>query len=558
MSPSGRRGTVAVVQTPFGEIPDRDAARMTMADMDAALRRPLSRRRLLQGAAVTGAAVASPMLWVKTGWAAVAPAGTHLTFGADPTRQAVVSWGTSSTVAGPVLDLGTDRSYGLVVPVESRAVRGTSTVYHHARLSQLRPDTTYHYRVRHQGAVSPDRTFRTAPSSPTAAFRFTAFGDQGVGADAAANTARIAAEKPAFHVHAGDLCYANSTGSGGDSQTFDSNVWDSWFAQNLPVAQAGIPWMPTVGNHEMEPGMGPQGYDGFLGRFTLPRNGVAGALNTYWFRYGNVAVVAMDGNDASYEIAANRGWLGTTQDAWLRATLSSLRADPAVDFIVAAFHNCMFCTNAVHGSDGGVRSRFEPVFDEFAVDLVVNGHNHSYERTHPRKGGASTAQVPPGGTVRPAEQGTTYVVAGGGGKTGYPVSLAPSSYVVDEDGNRGPELADWSAIHSEEYNLLVADVVPLTAARTTTMKLRAIQPDGTVIDTVTLERPAKAGLRKAASTAATPAPSRAPAGGAAAPTTPAGEQLPTTGADSGLLLAGTGLIAGAAALAAASRRAVPQ
>lgn len=484
------------MRTPFGDIPDRHLVDMSMADIDTVLRRPVSRRRMLQGAALAGAAAASPALWVKPGWAAVAPAGAHLAFGADPRTQVAVSWATAQSVAKPVLDLGTSAAYGLVVQVESRAVRGVATVYHHARLSGLRPDTTYHYRLRHQGSVSPDRTFRTAPDGPASPFRFTAFGDQGVGADSAASTARIAREKPAFHVHAGDLCYANSTGSGGSSQTFDVNVWDAWFAQNQPVSALGIPWMPTVGNHEMEPGMGPQGYDGFLGRFTLPRNGVAGALNTYFFRYGNVAVVAMDGNDASFEIPANRGWLGTRQDTWLRSTLASLRADPAVDFIVAAFHNCMFCTNAVHGSDGGVRSRFEPIFDQYAVDLVVNGHNHSYERTHPRKGGVNTATVAPGGTVRPATQGTTYIVAGGGGKTGYPVSLAPLSYVVAEGGMKVPEVADWSAIHSESYNLLVADVIPLTAAGTTTMKLRAISPDGSVIDTVTLERVAKAGIRR--------------------------------------------------------------
>lgn len=539
------------MRTPFGDIPDRRAAGMSMADIDDALRRPMSRRRLLQGAMVAGAVVASPTLWVRTGWAAVAPAGTHLTFGADPRRQAVVSWATATTVARPELELGTDRSYGLVVPVETRSVRGTGTVYHHARLAELRPDTTYHYRVRHQGSVSPDRTFRTAPDSPTAGFRFTAFGDQGVGADAAANTARIAKESPAFHVHAGDLCYANSTGSGGSNQTFDVNAWDSWFTQNMPVASLGIPWMPTVGNHEMEPGMGTQGYDGFLGRFTLPRNGVPGALNTYFFRYGNIAVVALDGNDASYEIPANRGWLGSRQDAWLRATLSALRTDPAVDFIVAAFHNCMYCTNAVHGSDGGVRTRFEKAFDDYAVDLVINGHNHSYERTHPRKNGSNTAEVRSGGTVRPATQGTTYIVAGGGGKTGYPVSLAPTSYVVMEGGIKVPELADWSAVHSESYNLLVADVVPLTAARTTTMTLRAIKPDGTMIDTVTLERPAKAALR----TVAAPSEDVGRRGGTRSPTTapavpPSSRQLPATGGDDRLAMAGAAALTGAVVLSA--------
>ncbi len=498
------------MHTPFGDLDPRRSARMSMADINDALARPVSRRSLAKGAALVGAA--SPLLWVKPGHAAVPPAGTHLTFGEDPATEVVVSWSTAGSVAKPVLELGTTKAYGTKVAVETRAVRGTPTVYHHARLTSLLPATTYHYRLTHSGGSTPDRTFTTASTSPTKAFRFTAFGDQGTSTNSAATAARIAAVKPAFHVHAGDLCYANSTGMGGENQTYNAGIWDTWMTQNTVVGNLGIPWMPTVGNHEMEPGMGPQGYDGFLGRFVLPRNGVPGALNTWWFRYGNVAVVGLDGNDASYEIAHNNGWLGARQDAWLKATLAALRKDPRVDFLVVAFHNCMYCSNTVHASDGGVRSRWEPIFDTYAVDLVVNGHNHSYERTHPLKAGAVTAQVPSGGTVTPATQGTTYITAGGGGQTGYPINLTPVSYVVEEGNVRVPELTTWSAISTEDYNVLVADVTPLTADRTATMRLRAVQPDGTLIDEVTLVRPARAGLRPSTPTAtpAAPRPAQAP------------------------------------------------
>ncbi len=466
---------------------------MSMADLDQALRRPIGRRSLVKGAALAGAA--SPLLWVKPGHADVPPAGTHLTFGADPSTEVAVSWSTASNVSNPLLEYGRSKAYGSKVSVETRTVRGTATIYHHARLTRLLPGTTYHYRLRHTGGSTPDRTFTTASTDPLKTFRFTAFGDQGVNATAAATAARIAAVKPAFHVHAGDLCYANSTGAGGENQTYDAGVWDRWMTQNLPVSTQGVPWMPTVGNHEMEPGLGPQGYDGFLGRFVLPRNGVPGAPNTWWFRYGNVAVVGLDGNDASFEISHNRGWLGARQDTWLRTTLATLRKDVRVDFIVVAFHNCMYCSNLVHSSDGGVRSRWEAIFDTFAVDLVVNGHNHSYERTHPLKGGDVTAMAPSGATVTPATQGTTYITAGGGGQTGYPVNLSPASYVVDENGAKVPELATWSAVSTEDYNVLVADVTPMAPGRKATMRLRAIKPDGTLIDEVTLVRPAKAGLR---------------------------------------------------------------
>jgi hypothetical protein len=540
------------VQTPFGDLDPRRSARMSMAEIDDALKRPVSRRALGKGALLAGAA--SPLLWVKPGYAAVPPAGTHLTFGADPSTEVVVSWSTEGAVKSPSLQYGTSKAYGTNIAVETRTVRGSTAIYHHARLTRLLPGTTYHYRLTHAGGSTPDRTFRTASTDPKRAFRFTAFGDQGVNANAAATAARIAAVMPAFHVHAGDLCYANSTGIGGENQTYDATAWDRWMTQNLVVSTQGVPWMPTVGNHEMEPGLGPQGYDGFLGRFVLPRNGAPGAPNTWWFRYGNVAVVGLDGNDASYEIAHNQGWLGARQDTWLRQTLTTLRKDKRVDFVVVAFHNCMYCSNAVHASDGGVRSRWEPIFDEFAVDLVVNGHNHSYERTHPLKGGHVSAVVPSGGTVTPATHGTTYITAGGGGQSGYPVNLSPASYVVAEDGTKVPELATWSAVSTEDYNVMVADVTPLTAERTATMRLRTVKPDGTLIDEVTLVRPARAGLQKPPTTApvrgTTPAVAAPPGG----PPPRSGERLAATGGQSTLAAAGATAVATAAAVRAVGAR----
>ena len=41
-------------------------------------------------------------------------------------------------------------------------------------------------------------------------------------------------------------------------------------------------------------------------------------------------------------------------------------------------------------------SRWEPIFDRFGVDLVVNGHNHCYERTHPAAASGRCASAPRG------------------------------------------------------------------------------------------------------------------------------------------------------------------
>ncbi|MDP9072293.1 MAG: metallophosphoesterase [Actinomycetota bacterium] len=51
-----------------------------------------------------------------------------------------------------------------------------------------------------------------------------------------------------------------------------------------------------------------------------------------------------------------------------------------------------------HGSTPGARERLEPILARHDVDLVLAGHDHHYERTHPI-------------------DGVTYVVSGGGCKT---------------------------------------------------------------------------------------------------------------------------------------------
>jgi hypothetical protein len=191
--------------------------------------------------------------------------------------------------------------------------------------------------------------------------------------------------------------------------------------------------------------------------------------STWGFRYGNVAVLALDGNDASFEIPHNLNWTEGAQDAWLRPTLRNLRADPSIDWVVATYHHCSYCTNAVHASDGGPRQRWDGLFDDHDVDLVINGHNHCYERTHPLRRG------------RVSDDGTVFVTAGGGGQTAYQASLAPLSYVSLEHG-KVPETAPWSATRYNDLSFLAADV---DGKRLT---VRALRPDGSEIERVVLQK----------------------------------------------------------------------
>ncbi|WP_084216635.1 metallophosphoesterase [Pseudonocardia spinosispora] len=573
-------------ETPGVGVPPRLAAHMTVAEQHDWLRgflaaRPVSRRSALRGAAGIGlagglasvlAACGSPTSGGGTGGATpLGVTGRHLSFGTDPTSQMAVGAELTAKPAGKVLlDLGIDTQYGTTIEAEVRelvsqvpqadgSIRAADQFFVHGLAEQLRPGQSYHYRFRLPGGgTSQDAVFSTAPTARVP-FTFTAFGDQGVNA-APANSSiitkdftddyykqgddrrtpapasslveLIARRHPAFHLLAGDICYADPSGDGEPVKNaapakeekgfdnFDPHTWTAYFA-SIEASAATTPWMFATGNHDMEalyddnkaPGGATHGYGGHAARLDLPRNGPSKCPSVYTFKYSNVGVISVDANDLSTEIATNAGYSGGAQASWVRQTLAALRADPAVDFIVAFFHHCAYATSASHASDGGVRSTLTPMFDEFGVDLVVQGHNHQYERTNPIKGGRTGVQAPDGATVHPETDGTTYICVGSGGRprytwqpgetdryrgnTGPDSGTQVTSFLNVADGGKTPETVDWSQARYLDYAVLSVDVTPGAPGADSTMTVRAIADTGQEIDAVTL-------VRKASGTAPKP------------------------------------------------------
>ena len=526
--------------TTQGMTPEQ-AARLSLAEQHEWFRRATSRRAMLRGglvgagtaiagaAGLTGTASAAPLKSAAsllptadrpTG-STVAPFGRHLAYGADPTRQMSVAWQTRAAVRKPFVrvgrspqDLGQRLDAEVRVlstlasdthPIDSVALVSPTTLeqyYLHVDLDGLRPGETYYYSVGHDGwdprsNLAVVNSFTTAPKQ-RGPFTFTAFGDQGISYDAVTSTQLIAGQHPAFHLHAGDVSYAEGTGHGLITDSYDPRVWDSFFQQVEAVA-ATVPWQVATGNHEMEPWYSADGNGGLAARFDF-----AGQKNTYYsFVHGNVGVITLDANDVSYEIPANNGYTGGKQTAWLKRELAALRARTDVDFVVVQFHHCAYSTCTSHASEGGVRQYWAPLFDAYAVDLVINGHNHVYERTDPLKAGSATTTAPSGSTVTPATQGTTYVVAGGAGNSLYSFSAKDSyegavdqvsaiaSFVNGPGGTKANETVDWSRVRYTGYCLLAIDSVPARRSRTSTLTVRAISGFGTEIDRVVLARTAR-------------------------------------------------------------------
>ncbi|MEU9329776.1 metallophosphoesterase family protein [Streptomyces canus] len=518
-------------------VPDQLAERMSMAEQHEYLRARFSRRNMIRGGAVTlgavtgGAFVPGAVAQAATptrtfasaesvDGALVAPFGRHLAYGSDPRTEMTVSWQVPVAVKKPFIRIGA-RPWDLSRKIEAEVrtlytpagvgASGDHTQYYvHAKLSHLRPGQTYYYGVGHQGFDPAEPhltgtlgTFTTAPATKKP-FTFTAFGDQGVSYHALANDSLLLGQNPAFHLHAGDIAYADPAGQGKTSDTvFDSRTWDQFLAQTESVAKS-VPWMVSFGNHDMEAWYSPNGYGGEEARFTLPDNGPdkAHLPGVYSFVYGNTAVISLDPNDVSFEIPANLGISGGTQTTWFEGQLKKYRAAKDIDFIIVFFHHCAYCTSTAHASEGGVRQEWVPLFEKYTVDLVINGHNHQYERTDVIKGDKVAKKLPIGETAYSETEGVVYVTAGAAGRSLYAFS-APDSYeghlneqdsvasfINTKDGKVNETVA-WSRVRYLNYSFLRVDVEPAARGHYAKLKVSGIAETGDRIDHFTVARKAK-------------------------------------------------------------------
>jgi hypothetical protein len=542
------------METPYGDIPEKFVKDMSVQEMHdyLAARGGYRRRAVLKGAAILGfSAAASTTLWRQpSAFASTTAAPQWIGYGQDPAREIYVSWsagtynGAVSSVPRPLVRWGTDKHYGAIeaafasgtVPVPAISGEPTeNTVYNSALLRGLRPDTTYHYSVSNDGQTwSEDVTFTTAAVGLTD-FRFTMVGDEATSDSTSLPIAEaIAAVKPRFNVVVGDLSYAGG-GSGyyangvpTDVSDFSPGLWDQYLGIVGPAAAQSIPWQVGVGNHEMEP-LANNGYVGFTTRFpqAYAPTSETGSTVVKAFAYGNVAIIQLDGNDLSAELADNNGYTEGKQTRWLQRQLASYRSPGSgIDFIVVGFHNMVYSSNTTHGSDGGIRQVWGPLFDRYQVDLVVSGHVHAYERSYPVIGSEVTKVVPSGGKITPETEGTTYIGAGGGGQdlyTGWygatgggdPANTAGDPLVWEWSGSdtatggtgTAEDVVDpvknYSAWRRANWSFIVLDVkAPRYYGDKTHLRVRAIDPTQNsggittvnlpVVDDVTLIRTSQA------------------------------------------------------------------
>jgi len=154
-------------------------------------------------------------------------------------------------------------------------------------------------------------------------------------------------------------------------------------------------------------------------QFAFPVQNVPAALEetTYYIDYQGVRIISLDSNNDR-----------EAQVPWLRSVLE----DNPNRWTILTFHHPVF-SPASDRDNRELRELWKPLFDEFKVDLVLNGHDHTYARTGDVGDSASAENVPSGyQQAYDPKIGTVYVVSVSGPKM-YDISKGDFAKRVAED-----------------------------------------------------------------------------------------------------------------------------
>jgi 3',5'-cyclic AMP phosphodiesterase CpdA len=116
--------------------------------------------------------------------------------------------------------------------------------------------------------------------------------------------------------------------------------------------------------------------------------------------------------------------------------LEKANNNSSIDWIFVMFHKPIYSSLTSHFQEYIMREKYQPIFDKYEVDIVLQGHNHFYDRTLPLKFNPNNTSQPIvdesnniNKFVNP--EGSIYSVIGLGGRSSH-IFLNQPIYVVNQ------------------------------------------------------------------------------------------------------------------------------
>jgi len=275
------------------------------------------------------------------------------------------SWQTEARATSPVVRIWKEGSDAMDFSGTAGASANSisSLYFNRVTVTGLEANTTYLYKLGN-GSGGWSDTYTTKTQSANQTFSYMVFGDPQVSSQAYGNNWKNVVDK-AIETAPG-FAFMASTGDNIDSNT--KAQYDYLFTPKESLAS--VPFATCMGNHEGS-GTAPR-------EFFNPPN--ADSDQNFWYRYGDTLFMV---------------WNCTTGSTTSMRTFltNAINQNKDAKWRILNFHYDVYGQGSAHAlSDGkSYRDSYVSVIDDFDIDVVFNGHDHSYSRSYPMKWSGSAA-----------------------------------------------------------------------------------------------------------------------------------------------------------------------
>lgn len=324
------------------------------------------------------------------------PLHVYVQFESRPDREAVISWTTTLPGKKHVLYYDTKPQQGKLNQYAYRSdnihsgaytlrdeEKSMASFYHHAYLNNLKPSTRYYITVESDGKSLGEYYFITAPSDDRTVSLLIG-GDSRLGDDRIEETN---ARRKMNAIMSGLLQKNHNIIALAHTADYTNKAYWSqlyyWLKDHFEKTTTSdkrlLPIFPSRGNHDMD--------IGFEEMFWWPNR-----KNNYYYTANlnkNTSLIILN-----TEISINGD-----QRTWLENELRTLR--PKKRWLGAMYHRPAYPSVRAFEDGESRRRAWVPLFEQYKIDLVSSGHDHSMKRTVPIL------------NVAPSPKGIVYIGDGG-------------------------------------------------------------------------------------------------------------------------------------------------
>jgi hypothetical protein len=281
-----------------------------------------------------------------------------------------------------------------------------------------------------EGVTIEDHSVYASPSSTSTlpGFNFAAVGDWGCTSHTTDTVNNILDKSPELVLGLGDY------------DQYHGNDADCWLEIVEPIDDK---MKIAIGNHEVE----------VESKLTQYMEHFGLTSQYYSFDYQNVHFTVM----ADYLPDE----IGSEQYIFVQNDLAKAAADPNIDWIVIVHHEHPYAStkNETIHTAYKWKEAYNPLFEQYNVDLILQGHQHNYQRTYPIKYNSNSPANPiitDRNTIMYINpEGQIYLTVGTGGFSHHSLN-----------GNKAPYLV---TTQDEVYGFLNIDITNNNNDGTTTL-----------------------------------------------------------------------------------------